>query len=415
MAKANTIENFCILPWIHLYKHTDDNVKLCCVDYGETLGSLKDNTLDEIRNGEKFKEIRRAFLNNEKPERCKQCWSHESNGITSFRQSQRHYYESQNYHEWEFDENPMDVLYMDYRANNTCNLGCKTCNPEYSSRLISPHKELGYISQDDVLKFTRFAKSNIKFSEIEKILETVKHIYFAGGEPMITEEHWYILDKLIQENRTHVSLYYNTNLTTLRYKGKHIHEYWRHFAGKSDVTVSASIDGFGDVFEYMRSGAKWYDIRNNLMVISKMEKITLQLSPTIGWLNLTSVIDLHKFVLDNEIIKDITLFNLNPMYGMGASLSDTPIEIKDELLDHIYDYQKWIIENSGGRDVSTLINQLEGCNNMVLNSSPNEHDFNFWIKRNKVLDKTFGLDINKCLNFKNNDLREKILDRYANL
>ena len=63
-------DNFCILPWMHLYKHQDNTVRLCCVDKGEPIGNLETETVDEIRNGEAAVSLRQQFLDGEKPERC---------------------------------------------------------------------------------------------------------------------------------------------------------------------------------------------------------------------------------------------------------------------------------------------------------------------------------------------------------
>ena len=42
--------------------------------------------------------------------------------------------------------------------------------------------------------------------------------YFAGGEPMITEEHYIIPQELIKKGKTNTTLRYNTNASTIRYK-----------------------------------------------------------------------------------------------------------------------------------------------------------------------------------------------------
>ena len=89
MANKELLENdsFCVLPWMHLYKHQDNNVKLCCVDKGDSIGSLETQTVDEIRNSEIAINLRQQFLDGEKPDRCSECWTQEDRGYTSYRQN----------------------------------------------------------------------------------------------------------------------------------------------------------------------------------------------------------------------------------------------------------------------------------------------------------------------------------------
>ena len=134
---SKTSESFCILPWVHLYKNMDDGVKLCCVDKGTSLGSLKEDSVESIRGNDKFVELRKKFLTGEKPDRCKECWSHERNGYESYRQSSNFNYRDiiDNTPEF-FSDKPLELKYLDYRPSNLCNLACKICSPRFSTKLI---------------------------------------------------------------------------------------------------------------------------------------------------------------------------------------------------------------------------------------------------------------------------------------
>ena len=76
----------------------------------------------------------------------------------------------------------------------------------------------------------------------EQMQEHIPHldqIYFAGGEPLIMDEHYYILQKLIDAGRTDVRIRYNTNLLKLHFKHYDLVEMWSKF---NFVQVNASID-----------------------------------------------------------------------------------------------------------------------------------------------------------------------------
>ena len=181
---------FCEHMWTHLYKHTDDNVKLCCIDEGDSLGSLKTKSIDEIRNGEEYKKIRRDVLAGKKIDRCYRCYEAEERGLDSYR-VKGHETSLSN-----FTEEAKPIKFLDYRADNVCNLACKSCGGAYSTKLIDSDLKLGYISEDEAKKLRFVNKDNKKISEIFDKITDVNNIYFAGGEPLLNQQHWDILENL---------------------------------------------------------------------------------------------------------------------------------------------------------------------------------------------------------------------------
>ena len=104
------------------------------------------------------------------------------------------------------------------------------------------------------------------FDPFKSYLKDIEDFYFAGGEPLITDKHYDILDHLIAENKTNALLQYNTNLSNLNYKKKSIIDYWKQF---KLVQVRASLDHYGDRAEYIREGTDWNLIIENLKKVKK--------------------------------------------------------------------------------------------------------------------------------------------------
>ncbi len=65
------------------------------------------------------------------------------------------------------------------------------------------------------------------------------------------EEHYRILNILIEKKLTHISIRYITNFTQLKFKNYDVLELWKHF---ENIEVGASIDAEGDHTEYIRKG-----------------------------------------------------------------------------------------------------------------------------------------------------------------
>jgi sulfatase maturation enzyme AslB (radical SAM superfamily) len=97
-------------------------------------------------------------------------------------------------------------------------------------------------------------------------IDECKIIYFAGGEPLLMQEHWMILDRLVELKMFNVKLKYNINASKLSHGGKNIFDYWKQF---DYVRVYSSIDDIGARAEYQRYGTDWPVMVNNLHKINE--------------------------------------------------------------------------------------------------------------------------------------------------
>lgn len=411
-------KHFCILPWIHLYKNMDNGVKLCCVDRGENIGNLSEQGVDEIRNSEKFTQLRQDFLDNKKLDRCEECFSLEELGYNSYRIT------ANKLHSQHIDfkklkaSEPLEIEYLDYRPSNLCNLACKICAPHSSSKLIDPWLEIGMITKKDALKLTKWNKNRVPVEVLDGFLDSVKYVYFAGGEPIIADDHWKLLDKFANNNPGSLTVKYNTNLTKLDFHGKHIKDYWPKF---KKVMIGASLDGYAEGFEHTRTGAKWLDIVENLEYIKQLSEgtgIELTCDTTVGWFNLKSAIKLHKFLVEKEYIvfddPHSTKLQLKPLVTpSGAGLSNTPPQIKAELLEEVENYKKWLTEVYPF-DKEIWEDNVNSLSVMIEKSSYNESSLARWLKIVKRLDEKYDLDTPNAFKFKSEVWNKKFKSLYNN-
>lgn len=430
MSKSS--ESFCILPWLHLYKNMDDGVKLCCTDRGANIGSLKTDSIQDIRNSKEFNKLRESFLNGEKLSRCGECWQHENNGYRSYRQSMNFAYkdiieETDNF----LPDKPLDIRYVDYRPSNICNLACKICSPRFSSKLIDPWLEAGQISNEEASELTKLNNERVSIEVINSELKKVDNVYFAGGEPMIADDHWTLLEKLISKNSQEIALKYNTNLTHLSFKGKSVEEYWPKF---KKVLVGASLDGIGTEFNHVRTGGKWETIVKNLNRVKDLTEkvkadilkkhnyprknmgIELLCESTVGWLNLKSVFKLHKFLVENEYVTLDDPFmpkiEAKPLnFPYGASLDNTPALIKEELLEEIEGYKQWL-SSVHPYVTDARLSDIDSLSVMVQSSVYDEAKMVEWLKLNKVIDTKYRLNTPETFKFKNEDWNRKFKQLY---
>jgi sulfatase maturation enzyme AslB (radical SAM superfamily) len=147
-------------------------------------------------------------------------------------------------------------------------------------------------------------------------INDVEEIYFAGGEPLIMDEHYIILEKLIAAGRTNVRIRYNTNFSHIKFKKWDLHGLWSHFLNDPNgrIMLFASLDAVGKLAEVIRNGTKWDSVYENIK--SCIDRgMEVHISPTISILNI--------FHIDQLIDMAITV-GVNPNTVSLNNLLTTP-------------------------------------------------------------------------------------------
>jgi MoaA/NifB/PqqE/SkfB family radical SAM enzyme len=312
-----TTDTFCVNMWNHLYVSSQLEILPCCVAKdNKPLGSLIDHTVEEIVNNNTANAIRNKMLTGERCTECITCYTKEDVGQTSRRMADNNKFKA-SIEELKLLTNSDGSLKnfspatFDIRLNNICNLKCRTCSGVSSSQLAAEEKKLF----NNAVNFNKTPTTQTRAKVLESVIDYFDNgesIYFAGGEPLILKEHYDILDRLLLVGKTHIPIKYNTNFTHLTFKNKNILDYWKQF---SNITVGASLDGHGTVFEYARHGANWKDIEKNLIELKdQCPHVKFVVTSTISLLSIESVMELQKMWHELKIL-DISNFYINLMTG----------------------------------------------------------------------------------------------------
>ncbi len=290
-------KSFCIIPWVHLQFEPHNKVIPCCLTspYNYDLGDLETNSIQEIWNSPKQKALRREMLSGSRPKICSKCWHMEDKGMRSNRQHNNKTYKEvmKKVEEITLPDGTvpeMRLKYWDMRFSNICNLKCRSCGPKHSSSWVPDAIKIWgkkkYMSENKKgLNIVSDIEGQSKLTFLEDQIKHVERIYFAGGEPMMMEDHWYILDLLKKYKRFDVRIMYNTNMSKLEYKGKSVIDYWKLWdPGK--IEVWPSLDEYGHRAELVRSGTVWEKTAQNIKTLTGLSNdIFIQPGITVGALN----------------------------------------------------------------------------------------------------------------------------------
>jgi len=336
--------NFCMLPWIHLHGWPDGRAYPCCLaKAAHPVGNLKEQTMLEIWNAEDMREMRRNMLEDKPSKQCGDCYEQESHGFASMRNNSNksfgHLINEVEITEPDGTHPEMKYRYWDVRFSNICNLKCRSCGSIFSSRW----------HDDDVKLWGKPLRPRVQFAgrtdmdiweQMQPHVPFLEQIYFAGGEPLIMEEHNRILKMLIATGNTKVRLIYNTNLTELKFKKESVIELWKHFP---QVCVAASLDDMGERAAVIRSGTVWADIEENIREIKReCPHIDFMISPTLSLMNIWNFVNFHRYMIDSGFIQPKD-FNLNILQGPECYRIDVlPMAIKLNFKKQFEEHIEWL-------------------------------------------------------------------------
>ena len=249
-----TNKHFCPMPWTGLMYNFDGTVKNC-IRSDDRMGNIKDTPVEEILLGPKNISKQQNITNNSPAVGCHTCYELErgkqgldiiSDRIFYIREFKRTPLDT-------YQVNNFDLQTIDVRWTNLCNFACVYCGPEFSSKWVN---ELNF----QIEKSSEQQLSDFK-EYIFKNARQLKHVYLAGGEPLLMRENI----ELLRELNPDVNLRINTNLSKVDTG------VFDAVCGFKNVHWTVSVETIEEEFDYIRFGGKWSDFLDNLTTIKKLD------------------------------------------------------------------------------------------------------------------------------------------------
>lgn len=306
----NKFNPFCYAPWTTVqYSGTfgGGGISPCCEWKGKKFtGEVKDyNTSEYLKN------IKTSMLDHDMEtisKTCKECIVTEQHGD----KSARNYIDRDLNADW-YEVGVLNKL--DYRPDNLCNLKCRMCSMYSSSLIEEEFVDNGWdpIDQRDTTDVMDFDLSKLKTLAI------------LGGEPTVNKRMFPILDYLIENGMNETTrLNYTTNCTS-------INKPWMSRVEKfKNVHVNLSVDAAGKAYEYIRTGAEWKKVKENIpKIISIAEDYKIQM-----------VVQTNSFAIIEDWFEYFLQFpaekvNMSPMYGVPGKLDCIPDDIKQKKIAYL--------------------------------------------------------------------------------
>jgi sulfatase maturation enzyme AslB (radical SAM superfamily) len=348
----------------------DGKVKNCIRSDGKTglLGNIKDTPIEEILLGATNVTKQTNIIDNKPVAGCHTCYEleHGKKGFDII--SDRVFYirEFKKVPLDTYQVNNFDLQTIDVRWTNLCNFACVYCSSEFSSR---------WADELNVRVDTPSVKQLADFREyIYRHAKNLKHVYLAGGEPLLMKENL----ELLQELNPDVNLRINTNLSKVNTgvfdaicKFKNVH--W-----------TVSVETVEDEFEYIRFGGRWSDFLDNLDTIRKLDH---KISFNMLWflLNYDSVFECVDYLKGSGFH--------NNSFIIGALLSPPYLNVR-HLPENVLNLLKLKLQSKIDENPGHLLE--DSYRNMLYYiTQPIEQDLAGSFEKLAVIDQRRGVDSSK--------------------
>ena len=358
---------FCPMPWTGLMYNFDGRVKNC-IRSAEAIGNIKDNSIEEIVLGKENDTRQSMILDSIYTNNCQPCHTLEAGKKSFDIVSDRKFYirELKQVPVETYRPNSFDLQTIDVRWTNLCNFSCVYCSPEFSSKWAS-ELEVVLDTPDDTQKqqFKQYIFDNA---------HKLRHVYLAGGEPLLMKENLELLD-LLDPN---VALRINTNLSKVDT------QVFERICRFKNVHWIVSLETTDQEYEYIRHGGVWSEFLDNLLTINRIgHKISFNmLHFLLNYKSIFACVDYLKtlgFHNNSFIIGAL----LTPEYLNIRHLPLTAIqEVVDILNDRIAQHPGYLLED-GYRNMLAYI------------QTPIEKNLQQSFRMIEQLDQRRGLDSSK--------------------
>ena len=278
-----------------------------------------------------MKNVRTQMLNGEVPPSCVKCFKEEAAGHRSKRQWETHYWSQRvDVERLVADTNedgsvPPQLAYIDLRFGTKCQLACVMCSPHDSSGWIKDYKAIFPEVENASLKTTMQWKDKGSYNGSsynwhkqnpvfwEQFYEQMPHmqqIYFAGGESLIIEEHYEILEEAIRQGvAKDLELRYNSNGVEWR---EDLFDLWKEF---KLVRFHYSVDSIHEMNDYIRYPSEWKRTEEVFHILDKetSDNVEVTVACAVQALNVYYLPDFIKWKLEQGFTK----INMWP-FGAGG-------------------------------------------------------------------------------------------------
>lgn len=392
--KLLSSQTFCAKPFEHMFISNQGKQLPCCrARYTDENSLIDSKSMELLWNSEYLKSIRKHMIEGKRAQPCTVCYEKEDIGMKSSRQKKLIFSEPHDLNLKADGSLNLNVKSLDARVGSKCNIACRMCIPRSSYLLAnewksSPIKRMRIVAQETsemgIIDNSEDIKQILANEELE-----LNHIHLAGGEPMLFLGKDSIFNDVSVEKLNKIELSLNTNLTLLP------QSFLEKVKNFKLVKISASMDGYGKLNNYIRYPSKWESICKNLdilkMYAQSSDHLRIFSCITIQLYNVLSLAPLLEYLLSKDFSGEDINFNIldQPHY---LNVRNLPIDAKQEACVRLEKF----VRDSPAMDL-VLSNKIKHLLSYINSDGENKnHSLSLFKVFTKYFDQTRGESIEKA-------------------
>ncbi len=292
-------DTFCVRFWTALDVASDGTVRPCCsftsfVECGGKPVRFAGITPVEGLCSASFASWRKQALLGQPVEGCRYCYIKERDGCVSDRMLYNKAYAYLHHQDprMVFTEAAPEKLKpraLSLHLGTLCNLKCRMCGPQASSRIAGDAVHQGWACQEPDI--ARFVKSDapdagwghdasLLLDKVAQVADILTDLHVSGGEPLIMPMTQELCRYLVDTGRCDITLAMPSNGTRIALEMLDL------LAAFSALNIRLSIDGSQAVDEYIRFPSQWDEVEATVAKLKALPNVHLTVGFTLSAYNI---------------------------------------------------------------------------------------------------------------------------------
>jgi MoaA/NifB/PqqE/SkfB family radical SAM enzyme len=266
------------------------------------------DTVETFYNPTEKRDQQKRMLAGEQPPACDSCWRYENLGLTSDRTrkslSFKDHLTAEDYKNPNFVFKPKA---LELAFNNTCNLACSYCSPQFSTSWINDIKNNGVYENIKTDDRRHYQKDLAELNEMiqpphmdlfwkwfETVMEGLESIRVSGGEPLMHEEVFRLFAMMTRIN-PNIETVIHSNLCQ---KPLVMDRFFDKIKGLNNLRMNISNESAGETAEFIREGMVYSEWLQNIERLGNSTVKEFSISTTVSAIALQSLDQMYLDIID---------------------------------------------------------------------------------------------------------------------
>lgn len=375
---------FCLAKWHHTTIYLQTGETHSCYHPPPHKIPLDEIIIDPsaLHNTNQKKMERLEMLNGGKPSGCNYCWNIEALGneyISDRKERNASIYTPERYEQikigdWDQNINPQ---YIEISFGNECNFKCGYCHPKHSSSYYKEIKDHGpYVMvknhRNDIDWFKIYEEEENPYVEAwwrwwPTVSKTLTILRITGGEPLLQQSTWRLLEDLENNPLPNLELNINSNFGVKPILINRLVEKVNNLVSNKkikDFKIFTSMDTWGLQAEYIRTGLDISLWEKNFDTYLSQTSLPITFMITFNILTVTNFQSLLEKILEWRKMYNGDIQNKWQRIRFDTPFLKEPLQYdinilpKEQYMPYMYDHLQYIKNNLDDND-RTKFSELE--------------------------------------------------------